>query len=54
MEVLRTQATKFKQIEEHNDYHKNAQAEASEKEKEKDKNKSNRPLVVATDRYRQN
>jgi len=41
MEELRARATKFMQIEEHIDYHRNAQAEASKKEKYKEKNKSN-------------
>jgi len=40
LEELRTWATKFRQIEEHIDYHRNAQVEASEKEKGKDKNKN--------------
>jgi len=54
MEELRTRAIKFMQIEEHIDYHRNAQVKASEREKDKDKNKSNRPSMVGTDRYRQN
>jgi len=51
MEELRNRVTKFMQIEEHIDYHKNHQFEGANKGKEKEKDRSNRTLPGRSDRF---
>jgi len=54
MEELRNRATKFMQIEEHINYHRNHPVEGPNKVKEKDKDRSNRPMLGQNDRFREN
>ena len=54
MEELRNHTTKFMQVEEHIDYHRNHLMEGPDKVKEKDKDRNNLPVSGRNDRFKEN